>query len=81
MINLGQKNRCPCFIHASLLGLSSRQDLDASSVKVLDARSCQLITVGMAGNALCLCTTNREKISVFELNLKKLQPSKIKVGS
>ena len=81
MIDLGQKNRCPCFIHASLLGPGSKQDLDASSVKVVDARSCQLITVGMAGNALCLCTTNRKKISVFELNLKKLQPSKLKVGS
>ena len=79
MINVGQKNRCPCFTHASLLGPGSKQDLEASSVKVVDARSCQLITIGMAGNLLCLCTTNKKKISVFELNPKKLQSSKLKV--
>ena len=50
-------------------------------MKVVDARSCQLITIGMAGNALCMCTTNRKKVSVFELNPKKLQSSKLKVVS
>ena len=77
LVNVGQRNRCPCFVHASLLG--PKQDLDVGSVKVGDARSCQLISMGMSGNALCLCTTNRKKVSVFELNPKKLQYSKLKV--
>lgn len=78
LVCTGQRNRCPCLIHAGLL-LGPLKDLDASSVKMADARSCQLIAMGMAGNVLCLCTTNRKKASVYELNPKKMQYSKLKV--
>ena len=77
LVTVGQKNWCPCVIHAGLLG--PKQDLDASSIKMGDARSCQLISMGMVGKALCLCATNRKKVSVFELNPKKLQYSKLMV--
>ena len=75
----GQRNRCPCFSHIGTLG--PKADIDASSVKIADARSCQLVTIGTISNMLCLCTTNKKKVAVFEINPKKLQYGRIKVSN
>jgi len=74
----GQKNRCPCFCHIGTLG--PKTDLDASCIKIADAKSCQLVTIGTISNMLCLCTTNKKKVAVFEINPKKLQYGRIKVS-
>ncbi|XP_065912103.1 serine/threonine-protein kinase MRCK alpha-like [Dysidea avara] len=76
IVFMGQRNRCPCFSHIGTLG--PKADIDASSVKIADARSCQLVTIGTISNMLCLCTTNKKKVAVFEINPKKLQYGRIK---